>query len=67
MTDIFPPHSGQNFGVPSGWWPQPVQVSLGGAVDVGCGSGRGELPTAGEIMSGRELDGAKSRRNGETS
>ena len=32
MTDIFAPHSGQNFGEPSGWWPQPVQVSFAGAV-----------------------------------
>ncbi len=46
MTDIFPPHSGQNFGEPSGWWPQPVQVSLGGAVGVPHSGQNFALPTS---------------------
>src|SRR5215204_4314266 len=46
VTDIFAPHSGQNFGAPSGWWPQPVQVSLGGAVGVPHSGQNLALPTS---------------------
>ncbi|HEX8290339.1 MAG TPA: hypothetical protein VF570_01210 [Pyrinomonadaceae bacterium] len=46
MTDILPPHSGQNFGVPSGWCPQPLQVNFGGAVGVPHSGQNLALPTS---------------------
>src|SRR6201989_1571667 len=44
--DIFAPHSGQNFGLPSGWWPQPVHVSFGGVVGVPHSGQNFALPTS---------------------
>ena len=40
-------------------------VGLGGAVDALLRHGRGDLPTADEIMTRCELGGAQRRRNGE--